>query len=62
MLFRSLDLLVVVVRAVMAGNRALPEAVVALRVEEPRLGPARLLEAVVHVGGDGKAVRALKQT
>ena len=50
---RSLE---VVVGPVVARHGALPEAVVALRVEEPVLGESRLLELVVHIGGDDEEV------
>ena len=41
-----------------AGLAALEEAVVALRVEETLFVEARLLEAMVHIGGDDKVIRA----
>ena len=48
--------LAVVVGPLVAGERALPEPVVSLRVEEPVLVDAGILEAVVDVRGEHEVV------
>ena len=56
LLDHGLDGVVVVIGALVAGLRALEQAVVALRVEEPLLVEARALELVVHVGREHEVV------
>ena len=48
--------LFIVIGLVVTGLAALPEAVIALRVEEPVLIESGLLEAMIHIGRQDKIV------